>query len=94
MRAWLQVSYAAQVDLPDGLVNRYEVIKELGERLARPVAELIHEHLVRSGKAKPDPQVWGRSPQAQRGHRAMMRLAGGPALVRRPPTPSPEGAPQ
>lgn len=86
MRGWLQVAYAAQIDLPDGLVNRYEVKQQVDDRLARPVAELIHEHLVRSGKVKPNPKLWGRSPQAQRGHRAMMAMAGGPAAPR-PPKP-------
>lgn len=89
MRGWLQLAYAEQIDMADGFVNRYEVIKELDERLAKSVAELLRDHLVRTGKAPPDREAWGRSPQAQRGQRAMMRMAGGPAPMR----PRPEGAP-
>jgi hypothetical protein len=85
MRDWLDVAYSLQIDMPDGLVNRYEVIAEVNRRLARSLFEL----LVEAGAIKPDRSVWGRTPTAVAGQRAMMRQAGGPAPMRlkeEPPT--------
>lgn len=80
--------YAVQIDLPDGLVNRAEVLEAVDKRLATPLEVLVHEaymEAVKAGKIKPDRATWGRSPQAVAGQRAMMRGAGGPAPMRRPP---------
>lgn len=62
--------------MPDGMVDRHEVIAKMNEALARPVAV--------------DRKRWGRDPQAQAGQRAMMATAGGSAPMRPPDAKRPE----
>lgn len=67
------------VSMPDGLVDRYEVIAKLNEHLSTPLVK------------KPfDRDEWMRSPQARAGQRAMIAQAGGPAPMRDPEAKRPE----
>jgi hypothetical protein len=67
------------VSLPDGFVDRYEVMASLNEQLAKPlVAKTI------------DREAWMRSPQVVAGQRAMIAQAGGPAPMRDPSAKRPE----
>ena len=68
--AWLDVAYAALVDLVDGNVDRQQVMDAIDEQLASSVFA--------------DRQAWGTTPSAVAGARAMMDLAGGPAPLREP----------
>ena len=65
---WLSAAYTVLVDSIDGMVDRGKVIDTLNENLAEP--------------AFPDPETWGTDPRSQRGQRAMMAIAGGPAPAR------------
>lgn len=67
------------VTIPDGLVDRYEVMAALKEQLATP---LVKKPMSR--------EEWMRSPQAQAGQRAMIAQAGGPAPMRDPSAKRPE----
>jgi hypothetical protein len=73
------VAYYAMVSIPDGLVDRYEVMAALNEQLAKPL-----------GPAKIDRDAWMRSPQVVAGQRAMIAQAGGPAPMRDPEAKRPE----
>ena len=68
--AWLDVAYAALVDLADGSVDRQQVMDAINEQLASSVFA--------------DRESWGSTPAAVAGARAMMDLAGGPAPLRDP----------
>lgn len=73
------------VTMPDGWVDRYDVIAKTNEQLAKPVSEWL------GGTPKGvDREAWMRSPQAQEGQRAMMRAAGGAAPMRPPEAERPE----
>ena len=67
-REWLDVAYAALVDLVDGEVDRQKVMDAIDEQLAASVFA--------------DREAWGTTPSAVAGARAMMDLAGGPAPMR------------
>lgn len=67
------------VTMPDGLVDRYEVIANLNEQLTKP--------LVKKPVSRDE---WMRSPQAQAGQRAMIAQTGGPAPMRDPEAKRPE----
>lgn len=67
------------VTIPDGLVDRYEVMAALNEQLTKPLVQ------------KPfDREAWMRSPQVVAGQRAMIAQAGGPAPMRDPEAKRPE----
>lgn len=84
-RDWLDVAYYAMITMPDGLVDRYDVIARANEQLSKPVAEWLE------GTPKGiDRDEWMRSPQAQAGQRAMLTQAGGPAPMRDPEAERPE----
>jgi hypothetical protein len=75
----LDLAYYVMVSLPDGFVDRYEVMTNLNEHLAKPLI------------AKPfDREAWMRSPQVVAGQRAMIAQAGGPAPLRDPEVKRPE----
>ena len=67
------------VTIPDGLVDRYEVIGNLNEQLAKPL-----------GPVKIDRDAYMSSPQVVAGQRAMIAQAGGPAPLRDPEAKRPE----
>ncbi len=67
------------VSIPDGMVDRYEVMSNLNDQLAKPL-----------GPAKIDRDAWMRSPQVVAGQRAMIAQAGGPAPMRDPEAKRPE----
>lgn len=69
---WLDYAYATLIDMPDGMVDRHDVIAKMDEVLSTPIPT----------PATVDRRTWGRDPQAQAGQRAMMALAGGPAPMR------------
>jgi hypothetical protein len=73
------VAYCAMVSMPEGFVDRYEVIRSLNEQLTKPL-----------GSAPVDREAWMRSPQAQAGQRAMIAQTGGPAPMRDPSAKRPE----
>lgn len=67
-RDWLDVAYAALVDLVDGEVDRQKVMDAIDEQLASSIFA--------------DREAWGTTASAVAGARAMMDLAGGPAPLR------------
>ncbi len=67
------------VSIPDGMVDRYEVMSALNEQLAKPL-----------GPAKINRDEWMRSPQVVAGQRAMIAQTGGPAPMRDPEAKRPE----
>lgn len=78
-RDWLDFAYYVMVSIPDGLVDRYEVMSNLNEQLTKP---LVNKPL--------DRDAWMRSPQVVAGQRAMIAQAGGPAPLRDPSAKRPE----
>lgn len=79
------MAYYAMVTLPDGMVDRYEVIARAREQLAKPLSVWL------GGEPRGiDREAWLRSPQAQAGQRAMMMAAGGAAPMRPPEAERPE----
>lgn len=74
------------VSMPDGMVDRYEVMARATEQLATPVADWLGIKPVTGI----DREAWMRSTQAQAGQRAMMRAAGGAAAMRPPEAKRPE----
>lgn len=67
---WCDVVEAVLVDLPDGMVDRFQWMEKLDESLHSPPWV--------------DRETWGASPSAEAGMRAMMELAGPPATRRDP----------
>lgn len=75
---WMDVTFTMLVDMPDGMVDRFELMDVLDARLRVPLGREGH----------------GYGPEAEAGARAMEELAGGPAPLRPPGAKRPEPAPE
>lgn len=78
------MAYSVMVDMPDGMVDRYEVLARSQEQLAKPVGEWLGG----ASPAGPDRATWGKGPQAKAAAGAM--IAGGPAPLRPPGSQRPD----
>lgn len=69
----LNAVYALLVDMPNGMIDRSEVMDGVDKLLATPVGNMPNQ---------PSREEWGTSKEAQEGQKSLMAFAGGPAPVK------------